>query len=215
MLGPIGSEIMAIFRLLSPHEIDKYIKDEKPRKIETSLPMAAGGESLQYDGDEPHLEEQARKFPKDHQAKIIPINPENAKSNKPKNEEIQKTSEAIASSPSTSMGESGPARRNSRNDGSGGSDLESLGILSARSIREQEEQRLREENSKKDSATVFLLKHREKMRESRKRIIEQHAINSYQKNASQEFYEESDDDLLEEERGQGEFKGILFNKKHY
>ncbi len=65
---------MAIFRLLSPDEIDKYIVDEKVRKIGESMPMAANGEPMQFDDERPHLENQQKKsFPKDHQAEIIPI----------------------------------------------------------------------------------------------------------------------------------------------
>ena len=52
------------------------------------------------------------------------------------------------------------------------------------------------------------------MRESKKRLIEQHAYKSYQTNAAQEFYE-TEDSLDEDEINDSSTKGILINKKQF
>jgi hypothetical protein len=52
-----------------------------------------------------------------------------------------------------------------------------------------------------------------KMRDSKKRLVEQHAYKSYQTNAAQEFYEE--DVAEEEEASESGAKGILVNKKQF
>ena len=70
---------------------------------------------------------------------------------------------------------------------------------------------LAKENKNRDSATVFLLKERERMRSAKRKMIEQVALKSYQLNASQEFYEKSDNGE-EEEEGLDDLKGILLNK---
>ncbi len=90
-----------------------------------------------------------------------------------------------------------------------------MGILSASSIKEIEAERRKKENDKKDSATVFLLKEREKMRDSKRRMTEQRAIKSYQTNAAQEFYDDTEEDISDEENRQNDLKGILLNKKHF
>lgn len=213
MLGPIGSDVMLIFRLLSPDEIDKYIVNDTSREVGETMAMASGGESLQYDDESPHLENSSKpsKFPKDHQAKIIPLDEFKEKSKK-------KTSE-VASAYAVQEGafaESSELENKFQANApiSGSTELESIGVLSSSTIKEIESDREKKENDNKDSATVFLLKEREKMRISKKRLIEQYAIKSYQTNAAQEFYEETEEDLLDED-GSSDLKGILLNKKHY
>ncbi len=206
MLGPIGSQIMSIFRLLSPDEIDKYIVREEEAKVNESLPMASGGEEFASEG---HQEDQVSQrsakqeteFPKEHQAEIIPLHKLKVEEVKQEPETALRQQEKKHSQHSSLSGESG--------------ELESLGILSAKSIRAIEEERLKKENAKKDSATVFLLKEREKLKSSKKRLIEQVAFKSYQSNAAQEFHDMNDDDLLEEENSSKDLKGILLNKRHY
>lgn len=215
MLGPIGSDIMAIFRLLSPDEIDKYIVREEPIKVEQSMRMAANGESMQYSEEPPSPKNKTSKQQPDeeHQAEVIPIRKvktDHESIDGPILEKELTTDHGQELKKKTSKVSQVPNNDNSPPT----SGLEAMGILSASSIKKIEAERLKEENSKKDSATVFLLKEREKMRESKKRMIEQEAIKSYQNSASQEFYEESDDELPDEENQQG-LKGILLNKRHY
>ena len=205
MLGPIGSEIMGIFRLLSPHEIDRYIIDTKEESVGATMKMAANGEPLQYNDEKPHFESPKNDhFPKEHSAKIIPLK------TKQSQETHQTDEQAVAH------------LRSDRNDeeveqiqvhqDSSGSSLASVGILSSKAIKEQEQKRLKEENDKKDSTTVFLLKEREKARLSKRRLTEMYAMKSYQSTANQDFsgeYEEDDDG----NRVSDNMKGILLNKK--
>lgn len=200
MLGPIGSEIMSIFRLLSPDEIDKYIVEEKAdgyRTGETSA-IAANGHGMalspEHSGSMSDFTDSGS-FPKDHQAKIIPLKKEDSK----------------REAPPKDLHNHHPSGGQERGD----EQLESVGILSSGKIKQIEAERLREENSKKESATVFLLKERERMRAAKKKLIEQVAIKSYQTNSSQEFYDEVEDDSDEGEESSNDLKGILLNKRHY
>lgn len=216
MLGPIGSEIMAIFRLLSPDEIDKYIVDERAdeQASGSSIKVAAGAESMSLTSSESHYEKKKdEKFPKDHQAKIIPLHGRHPEEKDLLSEE--KSDGSFHSSSKLNGAQIKP--RMSENNFSvdpNNHSLASIGLLSAAQIREIEKQRLREENKKRDSSTVFLLKEREKMRIAKRKLIEQVAIRSYQSNASKEFYAATEDDMDEDENTH-DIKGILLNKKHF
>jgi hypothetical protein len=61
---------------------------------------------------------------------------------------------------------------------------------------------------------VFLLSERKKMRESKQKLIEQGALRQYQVNLAYEFFEETEEDILDEERS-SDLKGVLINKKHF
>lgn len=220
MLGPIGSQIMSIFRLLSPDEIDKYIVQEKADAYRTgeASAIAANGEGMAMTAEHASTMDSSSdssQFPKDHQAKIIPLN-------KKVEEELQEQAEEDGfreASEDSSRGQNPQTRKQmvapqSSQESNG--ELESMGILSSAKIKQIEAERLAEENNKKDSATVFLLKERERMRTAKKRLVEQIALKSYQTNAAQEFYEEIEEDLEEEfEEGSEDLKGILLNKRHY
>jgi len=208
MLGPIGSNIMSIFRLLSPDEIDKYIESKEVQKIAGS--MAASGEEMTYEGhQEPEFAQpKEKKFSTDHQAEIIPI----GKFKKDNHIEEEKK-EAEEELPVEMKAEVKKLKPKS-NASAPKSQLESIGILSASSLRQIEQERLEKESKNKDSTTAFLIRERMKMRESKKRLIEQHAYKSYQMNAAQEFYDT--DDLLDEEaNNDSSTKGILVNKKQF
>lgn len=214
MLGPIGSNIMSIFRLLSPEEIDRYIDNKAVRKVEGT--MVASGEEFTYEGHEEPLPDSPLKSKEEKQqgqAEIIPIG--KLKKNKkdqqePKKEEPKQQQVEVPKKEQkvTSLKD----RQKYHSDKSG---LEAVGILSARTLREIEEERLKEELSKQDSTTAFLIKERQKMRESKRRLIEQHAYKMYQTNAAQEFYESEQEFLDEEEQNDGSAKGILINKNQF
>lgn len=211
MLGPIGSEIMSIFRLLSPEEIEKYIQRKKSRKVEGA--KVVGGQAMSFDDSPPHSPDQetSKKFPKNHQAEIIPISQLKEKSSGEEEFQEEETAE-FANIHENNQDEAQAQIARAQQTAS---KLESIGILSAATIKEQEAKRLKEEKSKQDSTTVFLLKERQKMRESKKKLVGQKAIKSYQVQSAQEFYEESDDDLLEDDLQNNDLKGILLNKRHY
>lgn len=198
MLGPIGSEIMSIFRLLSPDEIDKYIVEEKANSYRTgeTAAIAANDGGMALSPEHANMastdDSEGNKFPKDHQAKIIPLNQRDSDEEK---------HDPYKSRPQASENESG--------------ELASIGVLSASKIKEIERDRLEREKKKRDSATVFLLKERERMRSAKRRLIEQTAIKSYQTNASQEFLEETEEEIESEEHSTNDLKGILLNKKHF
>ena len=205
MLGPIGSEIMRLFRLLSPDEIEKYVSHDEVDEVQANMQMASNGESMQFDSRA--SKNNQKSFPKEDQAKIIPIN-ESVES------ELKNRAKAHISQFATESHDEPEPKNLRKPDTNKGSGLESIGVLSASRIKEIELQRLKEENNSKDSATIFLLKERDKMRQSKKRLVEQTALKQYQNNAAQEFHEE----VFDEESGEmasSDLKGILLNKKHY
>lgn len=212
MLGPIGSEIMAIFRLLSPDEIDKYIVEERADEYqaEGTTKIAAGAEGLSLSSGETHLDDKTgpKKFPKEQQAKIIPLHGRTAEEEDLLSEHKGDEEEQQEQSPQQVQTTSVSSK--------GSSGLESIGVLSAAQIKQIEQKRLEEEKGKRDSATVFLLKERERMRSAKRKMVEQVAIKSYQVNASVEFYEQTGDEVEEEEDLlSDDLKGILLNKRHF
>jgi hypothetical protein len=217
MLGPIGSDIMSIFRLLSPAEIDKYIEAKKVQKISGS--MAASGESLSFDDHEPHAgkDELLRHNSEGKaSAQVIPIN-KNIKL--PKEVENQNAGEPnlIAGAEVPHKVSNELAQHKLVSPQKPKSDLEKMGVLSASSVRLQELNRLEEELRGRDSTTAFLIKEREKMRRSKMRLVEQHAYKTYKVNANQEMLDSSNKDADEEddEESSNSTKGILINKKHF
>ena len=202
MLGPIGSEIMRIFRLLSPDEIDKYIVREDEAVVASPQKLAAGAE---YNLDNsPHPSpDQKKEALKEKDDNIVPfphMKSETSVEGQAINDDFKPNSEIKKIEVDDS------SRENTA--------LESAGILSASRIKEIEKKRLAEENNKKDSTTVFLIKERLKARKSKQLLTESYAITLYQKNANQEFGQEVEIDE-EGNRVSDPMKGILLNKKQY
>ncbi len=218
MLEPFGSEIIRLFRLLTPHEIDRYIEtDVEPQvqKIEGSV--VAGGEFNEFAKDEPPYGSPgtAKPFPKE-QAKIIPL----AEYQKAEGSPVSRQHARGEQSQEDDHRGSGYTGNHEESylppedESAAAEDLQSIGILSASAIKKIENERLKNENKKKDSATIFLLKQRERMRDSKKRLTEQVAMKSYKTSASQEFHHATDEEILDEDYS-NDLRGILVNKKQY
>lgn len=207
MLGPIGSEVMAVFRLLSPHEIDAYITEEDASVVRIEGTRTATGEELPHDSSKQFFSREKSRgeidVPEDEDidvnrpAKIIPLHAYKEGSDSEREQQNQDLN-----------------RRSSKSK-ENNSSLSSLGILSASQIKAQEKARLESEKSQEDSVTVFLLKEREKMRKSKKRIIEQSAIKVYQYNAAVDLNIEDSFDEDGEPIANSDMRGILVNKKQY
>ncbi|MAZ49238.1 MAG: hypothetical protein CME65_11805 [Halobacteriovoraceae bacterium] len=207
MLGPIGSEVMAVFRLLSPHEIDAYITEEDNSVVRIEGTRTATGEELPHDSSKQFFSRNESggeiDAPEDEDidvnkpAKIIPLH---AYQDSSDSERVQQNRDLDRRSPKSREKDSS---------------LSSLGILSASQIKAQEKARLESEKSQEDSVTVFLLKEREKMRKSKKRMTEQSAIKVYQHNAAVDLNIEDSFDEDGEPISNSDMRGILVNKKQY
>lgn len=213
MLGPIGSEVMAIFRLLSPDEIDNYISEEESSVVRIEGTRTATGEELPHDSSKQfyskkrqHTEpitDDGDEIDVNKPAKIIPLHAYRSEQDSLDQQTDQKR-------------QSGNGQTSSRHSvEKESSSLSSLGILSASQIKAQERARLEKEKSKEDSVTVFLLKEREKMRASKKRMTEQSAIKVYQHNAAVDLNIEDSFDEEGEQVVNSDMRGILVNKKQY
>ncbi|MBD66841.1 MAG: hypothetical protein CME62_16680 [Halobacteriovoraceae bacterium] len=209
MLGPIGADIMSIFRLLSPSEIDRYMEYEEDQEASvTPAAMASGGEEFSFQQKSAYKQS---KHSEEHQAKIIPLHQDDHQQSSQDN--LPDDEHPSDSRPSLSELEAKVENLKNNLKANG---LESVGILSAASLRNIEKKRLAEESKNKDSTTAFLIKEREKMRQSKRRIIEQHAFKTYIASAACEIYEvddSADDD--EETLDASGTKGILVNKKQF
>ena len=201
MLGPIGSEIMRIFRLLSPEEIDKYIVREEEAVVASPQKLAAGAEYNLEDSSHPLPEKNKEDIKEEDNVVSFPHKKSETRV------ENQLDAENFKPKSETKIIEID-------NPGGGDRTLESAGILSASRIKEIEKKRLAEEHNKKDSTTVFLIKERLKARKAKQLLAESYAISLYQKNANQEFGQEVEIDE-EGNRISDPMKGILLNKKQY
>lgn len=202
MLGPIGSEIMSIFRLLSPDEIGTYIVENKVSKIEGT--MTATGEELSYDSSKQFIDrkkeapDEEQSIDVEKQAKIIPLH---AYKEEQQHSEHHQEQQGLKQ------------KENNNHPSQASGALDSIGILSASQIQQQEKERLEKEKAKEDSITVFLLKEREKMRKSKQKITEQTAMKVYKSSAAVDLNIE--EDYEDEESSSHDMRGILVNKKHF
>lgn len=215
MLGPIGANLMSILKVLTPSEIDLY---SETYEDSVAQHMAVGAENIQYDG---HNSSSANDYKKKlsrpgedttseeeedlEKAKIIPIN-------KKVEQELSKRDESFKQK--LEIPQSIKASSSTDNNS-----LNAIGILSKNQQLEIEEKRRKQENESKDSTSVFILNQREKLKQSRMKLVEQKAIMQYQKNASAEILtakDSSDEDYDDDgEVRDNSSKGILVNKRHY
>jgi hypothetical protein len=192
MLGPKGSTIISILKVLTPSEIDRYTEEQGFE--ESDIKVASGAEGFELSSfshlqtDEQtsaksaeqseEVEAQLDEF--ENEAKIIPIN-----------SSIQLEESHLKAS-----------------------GLEALGIESRHSVQERKSRDEEYENSKKESTTVFILNQREQLKESQNKLVSQAAILEYKKSATQEVYNKGDHGSDENRVSTGS-SGILINKKHY
>ena len=188
MLGPLGSTLMSIMRVLTPSEIERYAHEVVSAEEAKVMSIAAGAEGYEMLSDS-HLEHGSG----GHKAKIIPINEAAEKELKELEEpDLEK-----------------PKKQAKKSDNS----LGSLGILSAGELNEQEAKKKKLNDSKKESTSIFILNQRERLKKSQNKLAGQAAILEYKKSASQEMIQ-SDNTHDDEEKVSGS-SGILINKKHY
>lgn len=204
MLGPIGSEIMRIFRLLTPEEIDKYIVREGEAKVARPQKMASGSDfNLDNRANTPNEKKTLKqKSSADLENNVLEFNSSASFEDPPEGNEHNESEISIESRKLKTV-------RSSSN-----SALESAGILSASRMKELEQKRLKEENEKKDSTTVFLIKERLKARKAKQLLTESYAISLYEKNSNQDFNQDIEIDE-DGNRVIDPMKGILLNKKQY
>lgn len=223
MLGPIGSNLINILKVLTPAEIERYSEEGvvgESRQV-TGKALAAGAELLDQDG---HYNGTQFKTPKkeDQKAKILPFRkdfldePEedpyaglgNSQSESNNNEEFKEAKREAppveASIPASMAGESA-------------GELEAVGILSHQKIKQIELENKKKIEANQDSASVFLLKQRRKLQASKSKLVEQTAIANYQKSLQEIRKPQVEVDELEEEDdlSSSPSSGVLLNKKLY
>ncbi len=208
MLGPMGSTIMSILRVLTPSEIERYTDSIYEEGQVTKIAAGAEGfepfdhprekftpklvPSVEDESDEPSSNEDTSQT----KAKIIPIN-ETIK--------LENIPIAIQHLPEKKDKNLNHDKKKSMNT------LRDLGLKSSKEILD--EQRLIQEikNQSKDSTSVFLLTEREKLRESKEKISSLMAIFEYRKSATQELMTKDPEE--EEEYTISGSSGILINTK--
>lgn len=205
MLGPMGAVVMNVLKVMTPSEIERY---SQGREAEEVSKIAAGAESISSGGAgssfNPQSESHHKK--KEHppneslndsgEAKIIPIReqmpirppPKAPPPDEPKSTKVEPENE-----------------------------LEGMGIVSGEKQHAIKEAASAREKSKQDSATIFILKERERLKKSKSKMNTSEAFKTYAESSNLEFYKpeiEVDLDDPDKEEAIGS-RGILINKKHY
>lgn len=207
MLGPIGSNLMAILKVLTPAEIDRYSELELNAEP-VVMQIAAGAENLSMsyserdtNPEETYQDQLKHEIEEQKTADIIPIN-DSIKLEEgigpPEPEEIYQKHDTKPRAP----------------DGG----LESIGVFNSSKVRELAEHRKALKDKNKESTTVFILDQREKFKKVQAKLQEQVAIIEYRKNAAQEFIkiQLTEEDLKEGvEPRTSTSCGVLINKRHY
>lgn len=204
MLGPMGSSIISILRVLTPGEIDRYTEDESLIEESSSniTAIASGGESFEFQkfdskGEKSNEKESKNSQEDVHEAKIIPIN-------------SSVDLDDLAGSVEHEIKE----KKKEKNKKVSTNSLEAIGIESSQTIQQKERDKIEKENSEKESTSVFILNQREKLKNSQSRLVEQAAILEYKKSATQEVSSSTKSEKRKDTSICGT-TGILINKKHY
>lgn len=208
MLGPMGAKIIDLLRIMTPNEIDRYV-EKKEEVSNANIQLAAGAEDFNVSNTpvNHNLSKQEKKEEEkdqddiQHEAKIIPINKDvqeqNSKSTEEEHEPID---------PEQALEYEATFKEK---------ELEAAGIFSAQKIEALKKEKLKRVKAKQESTSNFIIKEREKLKQTKLRLIEQDAIKNYNLNANVEsLNDEIDIDNPDEEIIVGN-KGILVNKKHY
>jgi hypothetical protein len=219
MLEPFGSQIMRILNVLTPSEIDRYTDTAYQQQLRSSVATGEEELSLENQSAQPHLEDLARQDAgesteegaeeEEGKAKIIPLHAEQADLAPESEEEVEQVVEVSA--PTTTTTQMRPQSQTAPK-----SELESIGVMSAQTIRELQEEEVRKKKAKRDSSSVFIMKEKKKLALSQNKLREQSAISNYQKLGSVELIKA----IEEEEEGEEETKvglssGILIDKEQY
>ena len=214
MLGPMGARIIDLLKVMTPNEIDRYVEKKEES---TELKMAAGAE--EFDVTKSPVDHSRAKSNKDeshtadtesdednvkHEAKIIPLRgkdhdhnliEENTEEDDQSNDDVNEEAQYEAS-------------KNEK-------ELEKAGIYSANKIQAIKKEKLKRYKAKQESTSNFILNQREKLKQTKLRLIEQDAIKNYNLNSNVDtLNDEIDLDNPDEEACVGN-KGILVNKKHF
>jgi hypothetical protein len=229
MLGPIGSNLMLILQVLTPAEIDLYTQKARDRSVRA--PMAAGAEELDiaYDhrgppdgftenkkgnkesGDPEKNDESSQ------QAKILPLFKNEISHNDEVDEENSNSDYNLGEAPSNNQVDE--LENHDLINKKQGSELESIGVYSADTIKKQRQREALKKRQSQPSASMFLIDQRNKLKSSQNKLREQTALKNYQKNAHVESIHRDIDIDAEEVDGEvnnsSGVAGILVNKKQF
>lgn len=201
MLKTNANTIEKIIKVLTLEEINRYC-EKLDAEAEVSRPqkLVVGGEAFSG-SDKPSSspkpkvdEEKAKILPFGKQKTDLEQNPQKF------DEEVEEATEDTKGIPET--------------------ELEQAGIISAEKIRDLERKKKKQKEAKMESASVFLIRERQKMRTSQAKLVEQAAIKNYISNSqvskSVKFTQDDIDDINEDEDTgsySAQSSGILLNKK--
>ncbi len=196
MLGPMGAVVMSVLKVMTPAEIERYSQGREAETEEVSK-IAAGVESLGSGSMESSFNHQKQD--------------QNKKDWKPPNDPEKEFGEAKIIPIRPPPEESAPVESEPE------SELEEMGIISGEKQHAIKEAASAREKSEQDSATIFLIKERQRLKKVKHRLNTNEAFKTYEVSSSIEFFKpepEVDLDNPDKEDAIGS-RGILINKKHY
>lgn len=224
MLGPIGSNLMSILKVMSPAELERYAGESAVRNV--SFAQAAGAETetspeTQYD----HYNKKEPKNNKgnsssqedeDHKAKVIPIRKDIEEDDHLEKADQQQiiNSEKVEDPHLASHDE--PKINKSRIDGK--DSLEEIGILSSSKMRQLEQEERERKSKQKESSSVFIINQRKNLNRSKEKLKGQFGLRAYKDISAIEFAKHTEisdkdiDELEEDYKFKGSI-GVLLDKK--
>lgn len=218
MAGIIGSSIMSALRLLTPGEINRITGINTKKKTneagqvitdeESSLINAGGSSNTDQAGNK--SEDNVLLLKKDQSGEKK--EPEDPYKSKPTSDQAPVPATVLNFSPineevTEDLAREGLLKAQSKAQ----TNLEQAGVYSAEKIREEEEKKRRDEKKLEDSSTVFLLKEKNKVKESQKKLKVKEVLESYRNNSKMDIQRQTDDEDLSISDNQG----ILLNKKQF
>ncbi len=204
MLGPIGSTVMKMLRVLTPDSIERLTKlaDGRKRKVASSA-LSVDVESATSTGvSAPQRQERENEEKEEKSSEQNPSSPKIIPLHLVEDEQVQKMAVGSSYIPSYSGQRSGPVTA-----------LESIGVLSneeLKKIKSQEDQKIKD---KQPSATIFLLEERKRLHNANAKIYCQTAIRNYRNSTS--TVDMAMEEKMDEEPRSNTTSGILLNKKQF
>lgn len=228
MAGVFGSNLLQSLKVLTPAEIKRLTETKHQREGNKTgglhsedgsvIDLESEKGKVLSDGKKKRQQQQAKKGKDQEQTQQKEVDPY-------KDKLVQATQDSVQISESAKqMKQNSQENLTLRSDQSSKmirteqeAKLESVGIFSATKIKEEQARLQALEESKKDSASVFLLKEKEKTKESQEKLKRSTVFESYDSSAKLKrgTGKKKQDQKKDVNLGEEETLGILFNKKHY
>lgn len=211
MSGQANSNLLSFLKILTPDEIERFLNRKKRGRVQMKIAVGSGTLSAGFieEDDESDI---------DASPKIVPLEGGNEKAAKD-GKEAKKPNLKVIKIDEENNQKIEEADDDISVEATG--ELSSLGIMNQYDMRRLQNKKMQAEKGKEISASMFILRERTKLKDSKEKLSGQMGIGNYQKTASQDFKVaplqelEEGEEHDEDDDGSVSSTGILVNTKQH